>query len=196
MAMLCVVSASAEDTRESASSSYGSASAGKSAESRGEVDSRYINDVLEKYRKTKTTAPTVPAVPSVVPGAVTAPRETGDYTIDVPDVIIKGLDAYPLEGPEAAVKTWIRGGPIEADSQALANAGSFKEVEAYYGRYLGYQFISAKHLTVSTKFVYLQMNYEKGPLFVRFLCYWTGSSWVVTGRFVFNTDPQQVLPAG
>lgn len=119
-----------------------------------------------------------------------------EYATDIPSVIISGLDAYKLQGAEAAIRRWIKGGPIEGDAKALASVDALKEIETVYGKYVGYQLIRTEYLTASSKLTYLQMNYEKGPLFVRFLCYWTGSRWVVTGRFLFDTEPQKAFLVG
>lgn len=113
---------------------------------------------------------------------------------EIPKPILDGLYAYKFEGAEAAIKAWVANGPMEADSAALAGgADTFKNVQSRYGAYLGHQVLSSVPLSDTSKYVFVQMNYEKGPLFLRFLCYWTGTAWVVTGRLVINTDPQAVL---
>lgn len=111
----------------------------------------------------------------------------------LPNIIISGLDAYALEGAEAAIKAWIKGGPNESDPNILSVVDMFKEVETRYGLYIGYEVISIKDLTASSKLVSLQLNYEKGPFFCRFLCYKQGDAWLTTGRLAFDTDPQKIL---
>ncbi len=118
-----------------------------------------------------------------------APRQAA-----LPLVLTKGLDAYVLEGPEAAVREWIKGGPIESDPNAQKSAETFKEVESFYGKFKNAELIRVKKVTHSSRLYYLQMNYEKGPLFARFLCYRVGQAWIVSGRFVVDTDPSRVLP--
>lgn len=121
----------------------------------------------------------------------TAPVEPEDEGL--PAIIISGLDAYTLEGAEAAVKAWIKGGPNESDPNILTIVDTFKEVESRYGLYTGHEVISIKILTPSSKLVYLQMNYEKGPFFCRFLSYRHAGTWVVSGRLAFDTDPQKIM---
>ncbi len=129
--------------------------------------------------------------PQILTEEEAAPAPAEDEGL--PFIILSGLDAYALEGAEAAIKTWIRGGPNESDSTLPILTETFKEVEDRYGRYTGYEIISIKTLTPSSKLVYLQMNYEKGPFFSRFLCYRHAGSWVVSGRLAFDTDPQKIL---
>ena len=114
----------------------------------------------------------------------------------LPPVLLSGLDAYALGGPENAVKAWMKDGPLENDPKVLASAHAFQEVEKYYGAYKGYEVVREKSLTSVSKLVFIQMNYEKGPFFVRFLCYLSGSRWVVAGRLILNTDPSEILPSG
>ncbi len=111
----------------------------------------------------------------------------------LPPVIAAGMDVYAIEGAESAVKTWVKGGPLEGDPKVLNSVQAFDEVEKFYGRYEGYHLVSQRNLTPTSKLIYLQMDYEKGPLYVRFLCYLAGEKWVVSGRMVLNTDPDAVL---
>ena len=111
----------------------------------------------------------------------------------IPPIIEAGMDDYAIQGAEGALKTWTKGGPLEGDAKVLGSAQVFHEIEKYYGQYRSYHLISQKGLTPSSKLLYIQMNYDKGPLFLRFLCYLSGDRWVVAGRLLLNTDPDQVL---
>ena len=111
----------------------------------------------------------------------------------LPQVIQAGFDDYVLKGAEGALTTWTKNGPLEGDAKIAESAGVFHEVEKYYGRYLSFHLIQQKELTPVSRLVYIQMNYEKGPFFARFLCYLAGTEWVVAGRLLLNTDPDQVL---
>ncbi len=133
-------------------------------------------------------------LPVTAPVATTTPAANpADFTSETPKIILDGLEAYTVTGAESAITTWVAGGPMEGDPSTLSGADTFKNVEAHYGHYQGYQLIESKVVSSTAKLIYLQMNYEKGPLFTRFLCYWTGNSWIVTGRLTFNIDPTEVL---
>ena len=112
----------------------------------------------------------------------------------IPDILLSGLSAYQSDGPEAAIRNWVKGGPIDGETAVLKSSPLFNRVEQFYGPYLGYELIHVEDITPSSRLVYLQMNYEKGPLFTRFLCYEARSSWIVAGQLIFDTDPQKVLP--
>lgn len=111
----------------------------------------------------------------------------------LPPVIAAGMDVYAMEGADRAIQTWMKGGPLENDEKILGMASVFQEVEQHYGKYTGYRSIGQSTLSPESKIVFIQMNFEKGPLFLRFLCYQTGGKWIVAGRFVGNTDPTEVL---
>lgn len=108
-------------------------------------------------------------------------------------VLQAGFDDYALQGAEGALKTWAKNGPLEGDPKILESAHIFHEVEKYYGRYTGFHVIQKKELTPVSRLIYTQINYEKGPFFARFLCYFTGTQWVVAGRLVLDTEPDRVL---
>lgn len=128
--------------------------------------------------------PAADAVPAV---------DSTDLTSEIPKIILAGLEAYTLTGAESAITAWVAGGPMEGDPSTASGADTFKNVEAHYGHYQDYLLIESKSLSSTTKLIYLQLNYEKGPLFARFLCYWNGSAWIVTGRMTFDIDPTAVL---
>ena len=44
------------------------------------------------------------------------------------------------------------------------------------------------------KLSYLSMNFVHGPVFSKFLVYKTQESWIVSGKYNFHTEPEQVLP--
>src|SRR4051812_26736486 len=92
----------------------------------------------------------------------------------LPPVIAAGMDVYAIEGAERAIQTWMKGGPLENDENVSTSASVFREVEQYYGKYTGYRSIGQKMLSPEARLVFIQMNYEKGPLFLRFLCYLSG----------------------
>ena len=115
---------------------------------------------------------------------------------EIPKIIKSGLSAYKSNGPEAAIAEWIKGSPFEGSKDAMSQANLFKQVETYYGKYMDYQPIAVIKLTPTTKIVYLSMNYETGPVFCKFLIYKTQDSWILSGKFNFHTEPEQVLPEG
>jgi len=114
--------------------------------------------------------------------------------VDVPKIILSGLEAYKAEGPEAAIKAWLKGSPIEGSKDALTQANNLRQVQDYYGAYKAFDTISSRDLSPTTRIVYLTLNYEKGPLFAKFLVYRTEQGWILVS-FLFNTKDELVIPA-
>ena len=113
----------------------------------------------------------------------------------MPPVILDGLKAYKKSGPEAAIKAWIKGGPMEKkEKESLQYGASFKEIEEYYGSYQTHHLISTKEITPVSQFIILSMDFERGPIFARFLAYKGEKGWLLVS-FDFNTKPELILPA-
>lgn len=119
------------------------------------------------------------------------PAVAGD---EVPGIVISGLNAYKSGGAEAAMKAWLKGGALETSVETLSQANALKQIESIYGPYIGYEIIEAKDVTKTSKIVYLSLNYQKGPVFARFMAYRSGNKWILPD-FDFNTKAYQILPA-
>jgi hypothetical protein len=116
---------------------------------------------------------------------------------EIPPIIKSGLDAYKSSGPEAAIVNWIKGSPYDGSKEAMGQANLFRQVETFYGKFVDYTPIAIIQLTPTTKIIYLSMNFVSGPVFCKFLVYKTQDkkSWILSGKFNFNTEPEQVLPS-
>ncbi|MHB8412326.1 MAG: hypothetical protein ACYDDI_10330 [Candidatus Acidiferrales bacterium] len=105
---------------------------------------------------------------------------------DVPKIVLSGLEAYKAEGPEAAVKAWIKGSPSEGSKDALSESNILRQIQDFYGAYKTFDVISFRNLSPTTRITYLILDYEKGPLFAKFVSYRTERGWILT-YFTFNT---------
>ena len=112
---------------------------------------------------------------------------------DLPSVITAGLEAYKDKGPEEAVKTWIKGSPIEGSKEALSQANALRQIQDFYGSYQAFEVIGTRDLSPRTRILYLVLDYDNGPLFAKFLVYKTGQTWILTS-FNFNTK-DEMLPS-
>jgi hypothetical protein len=130
----------------------------------------------------------VAAISSVLlaPGNATAAQ-------DIPDVIVKGLADYQSTGPDAAVKTWLKGSAVESSPEAQSQGNVFRQIEAMYGKYLGYHVIKIKELTPTCTLAFLTLDYEKGPLFAYFTAYKVAEKWIIA-NMNYNTKAEAVLP--
>jgi len=113
---------------------------------------------------------------------------------EIPKVLLAGMEAYKTDGPEAAIKAWLKGSPIEGSRDALSQANIMRQVQDYYGTYKAFEIIGSRSLSPSNRVLYFAMNYEKGPLFAKFLVYHSPDGWIVV-NFVFNTKEEVVIPS-
>lgn len=111
----------------------------------------------------------------------------------VAPVIASGLDAYKAKGPEEAVKAWLKGSPLEGSKEALTQANSLRQIQDYYGAFIGYDIFSVWNISPTTQVQYLALNYESGPVFAKFLIYKKQQGWVLIS-FSFNTKEDAILP--
>ncbi|MGE0267020.1 MAG: hypothetical protein AB7S78_01010 [Candidatus Omnitrophota bacterium] len=113
---------------------------------------------------------------------------------NIPEAITKGMNAYKESGADAAIQGWLAGSPMEGDKDALSQANILRQIEGFYGKYTGFESIKEVEITPSSRLQYIQINYEKGPLFTYFLTYKTGETWVVI-NFKFHTEPDSIFPS-
>ncbi len=112
---------------------------------------------------------------------------------NLPTVIVYGLDAYRDKGPDEAVRAWIKGSPLEGSKDALSQSNNLRQVQDYYGAYRTFEVIGSRDISPRTRVLYLVLDYEKGPLFARFVVYRSDDGWILTS-FNFNTKQEAILP--
>jgi hypothetical protein len=112
---------------------------------------------------------------------------------DVPKVILSGMEAYKSDGPEAAVKAWIQGSALDGSKDALSQGTLLREVQDFYGSYKSFDVIRSRNLTPTTRIIYIILDYEKGPLFARFVVYRVEQRWILVS-FIFNTKLEVIAP--
>jgi len=124
--------------------------------------------------------------------ALAAPSDKPKTAVDdLPSIITNGLQAYKDKGPEEAVKTWIKGGPLDGSKDALSQSNSLRQIQDYYGAYQSFEAVSDKSLSPRTRIIYLVLDYENGPVFAKFAIYKAEHGWVIT-YFNFNTKEDVV----
>jgi hypothetical protein len=112
---------------------------------------------------------------------------------DVPTIVLSGLDAYKAEGADAAIKAWIKGSALDGSKDALSQANILRQIQDFYGSYKTFELIRTRNLTPNIKIIYLALDYEKGPLFAKFVVYQTEQVWILT-TFTFNTKEELIIP--
>ena len=108
---------------------------------------------------------------------------------EIPPIIAAGMQAYKDSGPEAAVRAWIKGSPIDGSKEALSQANNLRQVQDFYGNYQGFEVVSREDLGSRSRIVYLVMDFDKGPLFAKFVIYRSELGWILT-NFNFNTKDE------
>ena len=112
----------------------------------------------------------------------------------LPPIIAAGFDAYRAGGAQAALTSWLKGSALEGEKQAQSQAGMLVQIEAFYGKFQRAFSLGSFTLSLNTTLVYVQLDYEKGPVFGKFLTYRPGEKETIV-QLTFNTDPDQVLPS-
>jgi hypothetical protein len=128
---------------------------------------------------------------TLAPYVLAGAADTGSE--EVPKVILSGLDAYKAEGPEAAIKAWLKGSPVEGSKEALSQANNLRQIQDFYGAYKTFHLVQSRNISPTSRIIYLVLDHEKGPVFYKFLVFRTEQGWILTS-FYLNTHPEQVLP--
>jgi hypothetical protein len=113
---------------------------------------------------------------------------------DLPPVLIEGMRGYKQMGPDEAVRQWIKNSPIDGSKDALSQSNILRQVQDFYGPFEYFEVIQDQDLTPHIRVIYLSLNYQKGPLFGKFVFYRTNATWILTS-FNFNSKEDQILPA-
>lgn len=124
------------------------------------------------------------------PAALTAQNSAA---AKLPTIIRSGLEAYKNAGPQSAIQAWIKGSPLDGNKLALSQANNLNQIQDFYGAYRSFDIISTHDVTPRIKTVYLALNFEKGPVFGKFVLYRADSTWILTS-FNFNTKEEAILP--
>lgn len=111
----------------------------------------------------------------------------------VAPIILSGLQAYSKDGPDAAVRAWIKGSGLDGSKEALSQANNLRRIEDYYGKYQDFEVVKLRGIAQKTQIACLVLDYEKGPVFAKFIAYRTDQGWVVD-YFDFNTKEQPLVP--
>jgi hypothetical protein len=111
----------------------------------------------------------------------------------VPKVLVSGFDAYRAGGPDEAMRVWLRNSPLEGTPDAGTEEGILHATQGRFGPWRAFDVVSIHQLSPSTRIIYMTLDYDKGPLFAKFVLYHTGQGWIVT-NLLFSPNDAEVLP--
>lgn len=116
------------------------------------------------------------------------------FSSDLPIIIKNGFSKYEKEGPKAAIAEWTKGSAVEGSKEALSHANQFRQIQDFYGNYLGYEVVKVNIITPSTSVVLTNINYEKGNLYSTFFCYQMKNGKIIINSFNFHTTADVIWP--
>jgi hypothetical protein len=120
--------------------------------------------------------------------AMAQPQET-----ELPENLFRGFELYKAEGPRAALEKWVEGGPLEGRQDLTGQANALRTVQDFYGPYVTHHIVAVRALANSTKFIYVLIDHENGPLFCKFTAFKGSEGWHIV-NFDFNTDAEEIWP--
>lgn len=112
---------------------------------------------------------------------------------ELPEVIINGIEAYHTQGPQAAIKAWIKGGPLEGSQEVLKQVLVLRKIQLLCGAIKGHHLLDRAVLSPTAHIYYIQLDFGTCPMFGSFLAYKVKQDWVLV-QFKFNTKPEEILP--
>jgi hypothetical protein len=112
----------------------------------------------------------------------------------VPKVLVAGFDAYRAAGPDEALRVWLRNSPLEGTPDVGTQEKILHAAQGEFGQWRAFDVISVHQLSPSTRIIYMTLDFDKGPLFAKFVLYRTEPGWIVTG-LLFSPNDADVLPA-
>ena len=115
-------------------------------------------------------------------------------TKSLPKIISNALEKYQKEGADQLIPNLLIGSPIEGDKSALSQANLIRQIESFYGKYLGTDLFKSVDVTPTTSLIYFVLNYEKGPLYGSATIYKANGKEIIP-TFNFHTDIKQIIPS-
>ena len=86
-------------------------------------------------------------------------------------IIIGGLEDYKTFGSKKAISSWLKYGPHENTDYSEKLIETFTKAEILYGDYKSYDIIKKHNWSSNVIYYILVFNYDKGPLFAKFMLY-------------------------
>jgi hypothetical protein len=127
---------------------------------------------------------------------LTAPRahSQAENGTPAPKILVNGFEAYRAAGPDEAMRVWLHNSPLEGTPDVEKQVQILHTAQGRFGQWRGFDIVSIRPVSASTRILYMTLDYDKGPLFAKFVLYHTEPGWIVT-NMIFSPDDAEVLPA-
>lgn len=112
----------------------------------------------------------------------------------LPKVLVAGFDSYRAAGPDEALRVWLRNSPLEGSPDLGAQAKILHAAQGEFGPWRSFDVVGIHQVSPSTRIVYMTLDFDRGPLFAKFVLYRTEPGWIVT-NLLFSPNDADVLPA-
>jgi hypothetical protein len=112
---------------------------------------------------------------------------------EIPKIVQFGLETYKSEGPEAAVRAWVKGGPFDGNKDMFSQITFLRQIQQSFGSYTSFEVIRIQDISASVRVIYLTLSFEKGPVFGRFIVYRSQQGSVLTA-LNFSAKPEEIVP--
>lgn len=110
------------------------------------------------------------------------------------NLIVSGINAYKDNGAKAAIEAWIKGSSLEGSKEALSQANVLRQIEDFYGNYLGFEIIKEHKISERTYMFLFLIYLENGPIFGRFQTYQSSDEQWIATHFQFHTQSPAIWP--
>jgi hypothetical protein len=117
---------------------------------------------------------------------------SSEETIQLPKILIDALSSYEQNGADSLMPMLLKGSALADDKTALSQSNNIKQIETFYGKYLGYEPSRVVKLCNSTSIYYYVMNYEYGPLFGMTIIYNSPKKGSIVTTYNFHTKPENI----
>jgi hypothetical protein len=127
---------------------------------------------------------------------LSAPRaqsQSEDAATPLPKVLVAGFDAYRAGGPDEALRVWLRNSPLEGTPDIGTQAKILRAAQVEFGQWRSFDVVNIHQVSPSTRIIYMTLDFDKGPLFAKFVVYRTEPGWIVT-NLLFSPNDAEVLP--
>ena len=67
--------------------------------------------------------------------------------LNLPPVMVSGLDGYKTKGAEEAVRLWVKDSPLEGSNDGATQVTALHQAEQSYGAYQWYELLSIREVS-------------------------------------------------